>query len=169
MSGSPNSGVINDEMQNRYLCFALDNEKFAIEIKYVTEIVGILPITVVPEIPEHIKGIINLRGKVVPVIDLRLKFKKEPMEYNDRTCIIIVELEDICVGFIVDNVNDVLTISDDEISPPPDYKTGVQNRYLSGVGILPDKVVLLLDCIKILTADDVDQLLQLNTSETENN
>lgn len=144
---------IVDEMENRFLSFSLEGEVYAIEILYVTEIVGIQPITVVPKIPEYVKGIINLRGKVVPVIDLRLKFKKDPMEYNDRTCIVIVEIDDTSVGFIVDSVREVLTIDEEAISAPPDYKSGAQNKYLRGVGILGEDVVLILDIVKLISEE----------------
>lgn len=107
-----------DTQQDRYLTFSLGNQIFGIEIRYVTEIIGIQPITEVPEMPDYVKGIINLRGKIIPVIDVRLKFRKEPAEYNDRTCIIVIDIHEISIGLIVDNVAEVLTITEENIVPP---------------------------------------------------
>lgn len=147
-----------DTQHGKYLTFALENELFGIEIKFVTEIIGMQPVTFVPEVPNYIKGIINLRGKVIPVIDVRLKFKKEPMEYNDRTCIVVIDIEDVSIGLIVDSVSEVLDIKDENIVPPPSYKTGFQNRYIKGIGKMSESVVLLLDCQKIISPDDLDSI-----------
>ncbi len=145
-----------DTQYGKFLTFSLGKEEFGIEIKYVTEIVGIQPITVVPEVPAYIKGIINLRGKIIPVIDVRIKFGKEEVEYNDRTCIIVIDIHDVLTGLIVDNVAEVLTIPDENIVPPPDYKTGFRNRYVKSIGKVGNEVKLLLDCAKILTDDEIE-------------
>ncbi|NLM79860.1 MAG: purine-binding chemotaxis protein CheW, partial [Clostridiales bacterium] len=103
--------IVDDDPQDgRYLTFSLDSECYGIEIKYVTEIIGIQPITEVPEMPEYIKGIINLRGRIIPVMDVRLRFKKPFREYDERTCIIVIEIRDIVLGLIIDRVSEVLTI-----------------------------------------------------------
>lgn len=151
-----------DTQHGRYLTFTLDSEVYGIEIKYVTEIIGIQPITQVPEVPLYVKGIINLRGKIIPVIDMRIKFKKEPVKYNDRTCIIVVDIQDMPVGLIVDNVSEVLTIEDENIVPPPDYKTGFKNRYIKGIGKVGNDVKLLLDCNKLLKDEEIDELNKIN-------
>ncbi|HKK95146.1 MAG TPA: chemotaxis protein CheW [Anaerovoracaceae bacterium] len=143
-----------DTQKGRFLTFKLGEESFGLEIRYVTEIVGIQPITQIPEVPKYVKGIINLRGKVISVIDVRIKFKKEPIEYDERTCIVVIEIDDISIGLIVDNVSEVVTINDDDIAPPPSYKTGFQNRYIKGVGKSKDGVELLLDCNKLLTNEE---------------
>ena len=145
---------LEDTQHGRYLTFILGEEIFGIEIKYVTEIIGMHQITQLPELPEHIRGIINLRGKIIPVIDIRLRFKKEPIEYDDRTCIIVIEIDDISVGLIVDQVDEVITYEDDDIVPPPDYKTGIQNRFIEGIGRKEESVTLILDCRRLLTEDD---------------
>lgn len=156
--------IVNEEMEEedtlegRFLTFSLENQVFGIEIKYVTEIIGIQPITEVPEVPAYVKGIINLRGKIIPVIDVRVKFKKEPVEYNDRTCIIVVDIQNLSVGLIVDNVAEVTTIADENIVPPPDYKTGFQSRYIKGIGKAGSGVKLLLDCEKLLQEDEIEDL-----------
>ncbi len=143
-----------DTQYGRFLTFTIGEEVFGIEIRYVTEIIGMQPITQLPEVPDYIKGIVNLRGKIIPVIDVRLKFKKEPVEYNDRTCIIVIDTQEISVGLIVDNVAEVMTIDDENIVPPPDYRTGVQNRYIRGIGKVGDDVKLLLDCEKLFKEEE---------------
>lgn len=145
-----------DTQHGRFLTFSLEDEIYGIEIKYVTEIIGIQTITRVPEVPDYVKGIINLRGKIIPVIDVRLKFGKEPMEYDDRTCIIVIDISEVSVGLIVDNVVEVLTIEDDDIAAPPASKTGFENRYIKGIGKAGEKVYLLLDCVKLLENDEME-------------
>ena len=147
-----------DTMRGRFITFAVDRETYGIEIKYVTEIVGIQPINKLPETPEHIKGIINLRGKIIPVVDMRLKFKKEPIAYNDRTCILVVDTRDISAGLIVDEVAEVIAIEDGNISPPPKHGTGANCRYLSGIGKVGKEVKLLLDCESLFDCEETDAL-----------
>lgn len=148
--------VIEDEdsQSGKYLTFPIGEEVFGIEINHVTEIIGIQNVTDVPNVPAYVKGIINLRGKIIPVIDIRAKFKKPTIEYNDRTCIIVVETEDITIGFIVDCVSEVLDIPEDKIVPPPSYKSGYQNKFIKGIGKIDDSIKLLLDCEKIIADDD---------------
>ena len=146
-----------DTQKGRFLTFALSNESYGIEIRYVTEIIGIQPVTEVPELPEYIKGIINLRGKIIPVMDVRLRFKKPFREYNDRTCVIVVDIKDVSIGLIVDNVAEVLSIPDTEIVAPPEVSRG-SNRYIKGIGKVSGEVKLLLDCDKLLNDDEADSL-----------
>jgi len=143
-----------DTQQGRYLTFSLGEEVFGLAIRYVTEIIGMQPITKVPEVPSFIKGIINLRGKIIPVIDMRLKFRKEPIPYTDRTCIIVIDTQEIMVGLIVDMVAEVINIGEENIVPPPDQKTGMHNKYIQGIGKVDDSVKLLLDCESLLDGDD---------------
>lgn len=147
-----------DTQKGKFLTFQLDKEVFGIEIKYVTEIIGIQPVTFVPEVPDYVKGIINLRGQIIPVIDMRLKFKKEPIDYDDRTCVIVVEIGTIYIGLIVDCVSEVINIGDDNIVPPPSYKTGFQNRYIKGIGKVGNEVKLLLDCQKIISENEMESI-----------
>lgn len=147
-----------DTQQGKYLTFRLGKEAFGIEIMYVTEIIGIQPISEVPEVPNYVKGIINLRGKIIPVIDVRLKFKKEPMDYNDRTCIIVIEIQDISLGLIVDNVSEVMDISDENIVSPPKFKIGYQNRYIKSIGKTGENIKLILDCEKLLMDDELEEV-----------
>lgn len=147
-----------DTQKDRYLTFALGKECYGIEIRYVTEIIGIQTITQIPELPEYVKGIINLRGKIIPVIDVRIRFKNEPKEYNDRTCIIVVDIEDISIGLIVDNVNEVLTIPEQDTVDPPQVNKNAANRYIKKIGKSGNTVKLLLDCEKLLTEDDLEDI-----------
>lgn len=139
-----------DTQYGRYLTFNVADEIYGIEIEYVTEIIGVQPITRIPEVAKYIKGVINLRGKIIPVIDVRLKFRRKEAEYDDRTCIIVVDTEEINVGLIVDRVADVKTINDENITPPPNGKRGVRDKYIHGIGKIEGEVTLLLDCKKLL-------------------
>ncbi len=147
-----------DTQKGRFLTFTLGKEDYGIEIKYVTEIIGIQPITQVPELPDYLKGIINLRGKIIPVMDVRLRFRKEPLDYTDRTCIIVIDINETSIGLIVDTVSEVASIDDEDIMPPPNSKTGFNNKYVKGIGKLGNEVKLLLDCGKILSEDETELL-----------
>lgn len=151
-----------DTQKGKYLTFSLGSEFYGIEIKHVTEIIGIQPITEVPELPLYIRGIINLRGKIVPVMDVRLRFKKPSIEYNDRTCVVVVEMKDISVGLIVDSVSEVLSISDENIVPPPEVGKGLSNKYIKGIGKVGNDVKLLLDCERLFNDDEVEIIENIN-------
>ena len=150
-----------DTQKDRYLTFLIGKETYGIEIKYVTEIIGIQAITEIPELPEYVRGIINLRGKVIPVMDVRLRFKKEALEYNDRTCVIVVDINDISIGLIVDSVAEVLTIPEVDIVEPPQINKGFNNRYIKNIGKVGSNVKLLLDCEKLLTEDELEDLSEV--------
>jgi len=150
--------LAEDTQKGKFLTFSVGKEDYGIEIKHVTEIIGIQEITEIPELPGYVKGIINLRGKIIPVMDVRLRFKKEPREYNDRTCIIVIDIRDISIGLIVDNVSEVLSIVDENVVPPPDIRTGFHNRYVRGIGKVGSEVKLLLDCDKLLNDEEIDAL-----------
>lgn len=147
-----------DSQKGKFLTFVLDKEEYGLEIRYVTEIIGLQAITLVPELPDYVKGIINLRGKIIPVIDVRMRFKKDMREYDDRTCIVVVEIKNISVGLIVDTVAEVLTIQDQDMVPPPQIKNGFQHKYIMGIGKVGSNVKLLLDCDKLLNDDEVEGL-----------
>lgn len=150
-----------DTQKGRFLTFALGNEAYGLEIKYVTEIIGIQAITEVPELPEYIRGIINLRGKIIPVMDVRLRFKKSFKEYNDRTCVVVIDIKDVSVGLIVDCVSEVLSIQEQDIVPPPEINKGFNNRYIKGIGKVGNEVKLLLDCSKLLSDNEVEDLVNI--------
>jgi len=147
-----------DTQKGKFLTFVLGNESYGIGIEFVTEIIGILPITEIPELPTYIKGIVNLRGKIIPVMDIRLRFKKEFRAYNERTCIIVIDVMDNSVGLIVDSVAEVLNISDEDIVLPPTCNTGFSNKYIKGIGKVGNEVKLLLECEKLLSKDDLENL-----------
>ena len=150
-----------DTQKGKYLTFSLGKEEYGIEIKHVTEIVGLQSITEVPELPGYVKGIINLRGKIIPVIDVRLRFKKEAREYNDRTCTIVIEVKDISVGLIVDTVAEVLSIGEENIVPPPKLNSSYHQKYIKGIGKAGNNVKLLLDCDKLLSDDEIEDFSKL--------
>lgn len=147
-----------DTLKGRYLTFLIGSESYGIEVRYVTEIIGIQAITEIPELPEYVKGIVNLRGKIIPVMDVRLRFRKEPKDYNDRTCIIVIDIRDISIGLIVDTVSEVITIPDQDIVEPPKMNKGFSNRYIKNIGKVGNDVKLLLDCEKLLTDDEIESL-----------
>jgi purine-binding chemotaxis protein CheW len=147
-----------DTQKNKYLTFSLDGEMYGIEIRYVTEIIGMQAITRVPELPDYIRGIINLRGKIIPLMDVRLRFHKDEKPYDDRTCIIVVDIEGLFIGLIVDMVTEVMNISEQDIVETPDIGTGVQSRFISGIGKVDDEVKLLLDCRNLLSEADMQEL-----------
>jgi len=147
--------------KGRYLIFTIDNESYGIEIQYVVEIIGIQAITEVAGLPDYVKGIINLRGKIIPVMDVRLRFKKMAKEYNDRTCIIVIDIMGMSVGLIVDAVSEVITINEEDISEFPKMHQKNQNRYVKNIGKIGNEVRLLLDCEKLLTDDDIESLNEI--------
>lgn len=150
-----------DTEKNKFLTFIIGKENYGIEIKYVTEIIGFQEIFEIPELPKYVQGIINLRGKIIPVIDVRLRFKKEKKDYNDRTCIIVVDIKELTVGLIVDKVSEVLDINEENIVKPPDIKTGFQNRYVKGIGKIGKNIKLLLDCDKLFSENETENMIKL--------
>ena len=151
---------IEDTQKGKFLTFCMGNDFYGIEIKYVTEIIGLQPITEIPEMSEYIKGIINLRGKIIPVMDVRLRFRKPFREYNDRTCIVVIDIREVSIGLIVDSVSEVIAIPDEEIVAPPNVaKEG--NKYIKGIGKVGSNVKLLLDSDKLLNETDLENLSDL--------
>ncbi|MBE6089406.1 MAG: purine-binding chemotaxis protein CheW [Clostridium beijerinckii] len=149
-----------DTQKDKYLIFSIGQECYGIDIKYVIEIIGVEPITEVPELPKYIKGVINLRGKIIPVMDVRIKLKKEEKEYDDRTCIIVVEIENIDIGLIIDKVIEVANIDESNISPPPkvNLEKHNSNSYIKGIGKIQNEVRLLIDCNRLLEDDEIEEL-----------
>lgn len=150
-----------DTMQNKYLTFYTDEQLFGIPIADVVQIVGMQEITKVPEFPYYAKGIINLRGTIIPIIDVRLRLKKKEIEYNERTCIIVTNIKDSNVGFIVDSVNEVANIYEDNISAPPQIGTNYVNKYITGVAKLNNIVILLMDLKKILDEKEIELITNI--------
>lgn len=153
--------VDEDTQKDRFLTFFVGKEEYAIEIRYVTEIIGgIQAITEVPEVPDYIRGIINLRGKIIPVMDVNMRFKKETRPYGDRTCIIVIDIDELSVGLIVDNVAEVLSIPGEDINDPPDTKAGFNNRYIKGIGKVGNTIKLILDCKILLGEEELGDLTE---------
>jgi purine-binding chemotaxis protein CheW len=142
-----------DTQKHKFLTFVIDRETYGIDILFVTEIIGMQPITVLPELPNYMKGIINLRGKIIPVMDVRLRFKQTPREYNERTCIIIVNSGVLNLGLIVDAVAEVLTIPESNRVAPPVTQGESFNRYIKAIGKVEEQVKLLLDCDRLLNGE----------------
>ncbi len=146
----------------KYLTFMLEQETYGIGILKVKEIIGMMPITSVPRTPEFVKGVINLRGKVIPVIDLRLKFSMASISYTDRTCIIVVEIdaesETVLIGIVVDAVSEVLNIKEEEIEETPAFGAKLDTEYILGMAKMEGGVKILLDIDKVLSAEEVEQL-----------
>ncbi len=156
---------VNKAVQDRegkYLTFALGAEEYGLEILKVREIMGIMEITAVPQTPEYVKGVINLRGKVIPVIDLRAKFGMETVETTEQTCIIVVEItqkgQGFNTGIVVDRVQEVLDIAGDNIEDTPQFGSNVATDFILGMGKIGDSVKILLDIDKVLVADDLSSL-----------
>ena len=147
----------HEEQKDKYMTFKSGNEHYALNIQYVSEIIPFQEITAIPETEDYIKGLINLRGKILPVIDVRLRFSQPSFEYNDRTCIIVIIVKDTMVGLVVEEIADVVEIGDENILPPPTIMRGdkVQNKYVYGIGRVGDTVKLLIDPDKLLNDNDL--------------
>ena len=145
--------------EGKYLTFALADEEYGISILKVKEIIGMMPITTVPQTPEFVKGVINLRGKVIPVMDLRLKFGMDEIEYTERTCIIVVEIEGqagiVLIGIVVDAVSEVLNIRGEDIEDTPTFGTNLNTDYILGMAKMEGGVKILLDIGKVLSEEEV--------------
>jgi purine-binding chemotaxis protein CheW len=143
-----------DTQRNQYLTFRIGPEDFAIAIAAVVEIVGIQPVTEVPDMPDFVRGVINLRGRVIPAIDVRKRFEMDEREYDARTCIVVVDLAGTAVGLIVDTVSEVLSIPSEAVTPPPSVQRGRQSRFVRGMGRVGDAVKILLDLDKLLLDEE---------------
>ena len=150
---------MNDSLAGKYLTFTLDNEEYGIALLKVKEIIGMMPITSVPQTPEYVKGVINLRGKVIPVSDLRLRFEMQAAAYTDRTCIIVVEIQGeettIQVGIVVDAVSEVMNVKSEEVEEAPSFGTKVDIDYILGMANMEGRVKILLDIDRVLTTDSM--------------
>jgi purine-binding chemotaxis protein CheW len=148
-----------EERAGKYLTFRLGQEEFGVRVIKVREIMGIQQITAVPQMPEYLRGVINLRGKVIPVIDLRLKFGLPPLEYSQRTCIVVVQVEgeagDIQVGVIVDTVSEVLNLTGSDIEDTPDFGAKLATPLILGMAKLKGKVKMLLDIDRVVSAQEI--------------
>jgi len=152
------------DRDGKYLTFTLAGEEYGISILKVKEIIGMMPITTVPQTPPYVKGVINLRGKVIPVVDLRRKFGMDPMEYTERTCIIVVEIagsvKTIPMGIVVDSVSEVLNIKSADIEETPSFGNRLDTDYILGMAKVGGGVKILLDIDRVMSADEMASLVQ---------
>ncbi len=155
--GQEQTGYGTDHLGGKYLTFKLGDEEYGVEILKVREINGIMDITAVPQMPAYMKGVINLRGKVIPVIDLRLKFGLEEIEHTDQTCIIVVDVGRE-IGTIVDTVSEVLDVDGSDIEPPPALGGSVDTSFILGMGKVNEEVKILLDIDQVLTTADLQNV-----------
>ncbi len=150
-----------DTLSGRFITFMIGKETFGIEVRYITEIVKIQKSTEIPESPDYIKGIINLRGIIIPIMDVRLRFSMPQKEYTDRTCIIVADFSGKSVGLIVDSVSEVVTLEKDNIVEM-NTNIGINNRYVKNIGKISSSIILLLDCGKLLNAEELDALSEVS-------
>jgi purine-binding chemotaxis protein CheW len=147
------------DREGKYLTFTLDDEEYGIGILKIKEIIGMMPITSLPQTPDFVKGVINLRGKVIPVIDLRLRFSMAEVDYTERTCIIVVEFKgksgDVVIGSVVDSVSEVLNIKTEDIEDTPTFGTKLNTDYILGMAKAGEDIKILLDIYRVLTNEDL--------------
>ncbi|MDA3938198.1 MAG: chemotaxis protein CheW [Spirochaetia bacterium] len=157
----------DSELQSdKFLMFKLGSEEYGIDIKRITAIEELPQITTIPDMPNFVKGVINLRGKVIPAIDLRLRFGIDEKEYDDRTCIVIVSVKESTIGLIVDIVSEVHEIAKDDIGPPPVFKNASGNeQYISGLAKKGEEVKIILDVEKIISNEHKAILEQSSKGE----
>ena len=150
------------EKAGKYLTFTLADEEYGIGIRKIKEIIGMMPVTSVPQTPHYVKGVINLRGKVIPVLDLRLKFSMEAIDYTERTCIIVVEIQGdtgtIMIGIVVDSVSEVLNIKGDDMEDTPAFGASIDTGYILGMARTEGGVKILLDIDRVLSVREMGTL-----------
>lgn len=146
----------------KYLTFFLAGEEYGLEILKVSEIIGMQPVTRVPRMPEFVRGVINLRGKVIPITDLRRKFGMD-VEGQEDSCIIVVQMQGVQTGIVVDSVSEVVAITDADIEDAPSFGAGIRTEFLLGIGKAGGRVKLLLDIDKVLATSELDALQSINT------
>ncbi len=156
MSQAKSGAVLAAEAENReFLVFSLGDEEYAIDILKVQEIRGYENVTRIANAPDFIKGVTNLRGVIVPIVDLRIKFHLENVEYGGQTVVIVVNVADRVVGIVVDGVSDVMTLTPEQIKPAPEFGVTLSSDFLSGLGSLDDRMLVLVDIDKLLTSEEM--------------
>ena len=148
-------------LEGKFLTFILGKEIYGFEILKVREIIGLMDITTVPQTPEYMKGVINLRGKVIPVIDLRLKFSMQEEEHTQETCVIVVEVNNTQIGIIVDSVSEVSDISGGEIEEAPSFGQGIDTSFIMGLGKVKEKIIILLDIDTVLSSEELEMVEEI--------
>ena len=157
MNQTSKAAMTAAEAHNReFLVFSLGEEEYAVDILKVQEIRGYENVTRIANAPDFIKGVTNLRGVIVPIVDLRIKFHLDKVEYGGQTVVIVVNVEDRVVGIVVDGVSDVMTLSPDQIKPAPEFGVTLSSDFLSGLGSLEDRMLVIVDIDKLLTSDEME-------------
>lgn len=151
------------EDSTNLVTFRLGSGEYAIDIMQAKEIIKMEKITLIPNAPDFVEGVINLRGNIIPIIDLKKRFNLEEIEGDKNTGIIIVKIEDVDMGIIIDSISKVVSISNSDIQPPPPMLSGIGQKYIKGVGKLEDKLLVVLDLEKLFTTDEEEE-----TDSTEN-
>jgi len=144
------NSTVSDETMNKFLAFVVEDEHYAVEVGYIKEIIGVVPITIIPQTEGYIKGIINLRGDIVPVIDVRSRFQKPEIPYNEMTCIVVVLYQDYILGLIVDGILGIYSFGEGLLSVPPSAKLSYANQFVKNIGRADDGTKLLLDLEKLI-------------------
>lgn len=178
MANEDKEAVLNEDAQDKdaqnedsskgmFMTFQTGKEFFGINISYVNEIIGMQEITAIPEVDDYIRGLINLRGKIIPVIDVRVRFKMEPKEYTDRTCIIVINVKSMLIGLIVEKIAEVDSIKEDDIMPPPSFvKQGQEhNKYVYGLARTGESMKLLIDPEKLIKDEDLETFDEIQEEE----
>ena len=153
--------MVDNKMGHEYLIFTLGNEEYGIEILKVQEIRGYDRVTRIPNAPEFITGVTNLRGVIVPIVDLRVKFQLGSADINQDTVIIVLNLHERIVGIVVDGVSDVLALNDEQIRPAPDFSATLSTKYLLGLGLLNERMLILVDIEKLLNSEEMQIIARL--------
>lgn len=150
------------DKEGKYLTFILADEEYGIGVLKIKEIIGMMSVTTVPQTPEYVKGVINLRGKVIPVMDLRLRFDMEAIDYTDRTCIVVVEIEaaagTLQIGLVVDSVSEMLNVKGEDIEEPPAFGTNLNTDYIQGLAKTEGGIKILIDIDTVLSTAEISQL-----------
>lgn len=156
-----------DTQANKYMTFRIGMEAYGIGIRHIREIIEMQKITTVPDMPVFVKGVINLRGRVIPVVDLRLRFGLDERRYDDRTCIVITEIRSSSIGFIVDTVEEVAEIMGKDIEPAPTFRSNSErDKYISGIGKIGETVKILLDVERLLFENELQTIVTNTTEQT---
>lgn len=157
MTQTNDAALAAAEAHNReFLVFSLGDEEYAVDILKVQEIRGYENVTRIANAPDFIKGVTNLRGVIVPIVDLRIKFNLDKVEYGGLTVVIVVNVEDRVVGIVVDGVSDVMMLTPDQIKPAPEFGVTLSSDFLSGLGSLDDRMLVIVDIDKLLTSDEME-------------
>lgn len=150
--------IKNRASKNKFLTYFLGEEEYGVDISQVREIIAMMKITPVPRTPKYVAGVINLRGSIIPVIDTRLRFEMPPLEYTEQTAIIIIEINNVSIGFVVDKVEEVLTIDEANISEPPKFGTNINTDFIKNIARMGEMVIMILDLEKLFEAEELSML-----------